>query len=143
MGQHYSAPRQAGKSNWIFHRAVENLAGNVYAPDMSVTAAPVITPAKAPEEKTDPKDSLESGYLVICWDDPVNLMDYVTHVFQIVFGWTKEKAELHMMQVHNHGKSVLTREISQVDYGMLVDKHQFRPVLANDIRPIVLADHRQ
>jgi ATP-dependent Clp protease adaptor protein ClpS len=47
---------------------------------------------------------------VICWDDPVNLMVYVTHVFQTVFGWTKQKAEFHMLQVHNQGKSLLTRE---------------------------------
>jgi ATP-dependent Clp protease adaptor protein ClpS len=48
--------------------------------------------------------------LVICWNDPVNLMDYVTHVFQTVFGWPKAKAEKHMLQVHNAGKSLLARE---------------------------------
>ncbi|MCX7723603.1 MAG: ATP-dependent Clp protease adapter ClpS [Verrucomicrobiae bacterium] len=56
------------------------------------------------------KESLEPGYLVICWNDPVNLMSYVTHVFQVVFGWNKQKAEHHMLQVHTLGKSVLTRE---------------------------------
>lgn len=56
------------------------------------------------------KTALEPGYLVICWNDPVNLMSYVTHVFQVVFGWNKQKAEYHMLQVHNTGKSVLTRE---------------------------------
>ena len=56
------------------------------------------------DELTDP------GYLVICWDDPVNLMDYVTHVFQVVFGWRKEKAQKHMLQVHQEGKSILARE---------------------------------
>jgi ATP-dependent Clp protease adaptor protein ClpS len=56
------------------------------------------------------KAELEPGYLVICWNDPVNLMSYVTHVFQVVFGWNKQKAEYHMLQVHNTGKSVLTRE---------------------------------
>lgn len=55
-------------------------------------------------------DALEPGYLVICWDDPVNLMDYVSRVFQTVFGWTKAKAEHHMLQVHNQGKSLLIRE---------------------------------
>lgn len=53
---------------------------------------------------------LSPGYLVICWDDPVNLMNYVTHVFQKVFGWDRRKAEKHMMEVHTQGKSVLTRE---------------------------------
>jgi ATP-dependent Clp protease adaptor protein ClpS len=77
---------------------------------MAETAMPLVLPDASEAAQTDPKESLEPGYLVICWDDPVNLMDYVTHVFQTVFGWTKQKAELHMLQVHNQGKSVLTRE---------------------------------
>lgn len=48
--------------------------------------------------------------MVICWDDPVNLMHYVTHVFQVVFGWERKRAEKHMLEVHHDGKSVLTRE---------------------------------
>ncbi|MFM1941715.1 MAG: ATP-dependent Clp protease adapter protein ClpS [Verrucomicrobiota bacterium] len=65
-----------------------------------------------PETTTeeDLKPSLEGGFLVICWDDPVNLMDYVTRVFRLVFGWPKAKAEKHMLQVHRNGKSVLVRE---------------------------------
>ena len=62
------------------------------------------------DEKTGEKSSLEPGWLVICWNDPVNFMDYVTHVFQQVFSWPKKKAEFHMLQVHEQGKSVLTRE---------------------------------
>ena len=77
---------------------------------MSATEAPLVLPDIGQEEKTDPLNDLEPGYLVICWDDPVNLMDYVTHVFQVVFGWPKNKAEYHMLQVHNQGKSVLVRE---------------------------------
>ena len=60
--------------------------------------------------KQDPAAAHAHGYLVVCWDDPVNLMDYVTHVFQVIFGWRKNKAEAHMLQVHTQGKSVLTRE---------------------------------
>ena len=62
------------------------------------------------EEQTDSRDDLEPGYLVVCWNDPVNLMHYVTHVFMKVFGWSRKKAETHMLQVHEKGKSVLTRE---------------------------------
>ena len=62
------------------------------------------------EADTKSQTDLEPGYLVVCWDDPINLMEYVTHVFQKVFGWPREKAELHMMQVHTEGKSVLLRE---------------------------------
>jgi ATP-dependent Clp protease adaptor protein ClpS len=71
---------------------------------------PEVLPDIDREEKTGSKSDLEPGFLVICWNDPVNLMDYVTHVFQIVFGWQRQKAELHMRQVHDQGKSVLTRE---------------------------------
>jgi len=62
------------------------------------------------EDETKSNADLDSGFLVICWNDPVNLMEYVTHVFQVVFGWTKQKAEEHMLQVHQKGKSVLMRE---------------------------------
>ena len=71
---------------------------------------PIITPDVKQENETKTRDQLDPGYLVICWNDPVNLMNYVTHVFQMVFGWPKPKAEYHMLQVHNNGKSVLVRE---------------------------------
>jgi ATP-dependent Clp protease adaptor protein ClpS len=60
----------------------------------------------------DPVSStqLEPLYRVICWDDPVNLMDYVTHVFQKVFGWSLSKAKKHMMEVHEEGQSILIRD---------------------------------
>lgn len=61
-----------------------------------------------PEEQT--RTTREPGYLVVVWNDPVNLMPYVTHVFQTVFGWERKKAEKHMLEVHEHGKSVLVRE---------------------------------
>jgi ATP-dependent Clp protease adaptor protein ClpS len=77
---------------------------------MPQVAEPLVLPSKREQEKTESKESLEPGYLVICWDDPVNLMDYVTHVFQTVFNWPKPKAEQHMLQVHNTGKSVLIRD---------------------------------
>lgn len=55
-------------------------------------------------------EALDPGFTVICWDDPVNLMEYVTHVFRKVFGWPRQKAEHHMMEVHTQGRSVLARE---------------------------------
>ena len=77
---------------------------------MPATIEPLVLPDTGWEEKTSSKEDLEPGYLVVCWDDPVNLMDYVTHVFQTVFHWPRKKAEFHMLQVHNQGRSVLTRE---------------------------------
>jgi ATP-dependent Clp protease adaptor protein ClpS len=81
-----------------------------YVAAMAVLDNPLVKPEVFHEDESEPKDTREPGYLVICWDDPVNLMDYVTHVFQQVFGWARQKAEFHMLQVHHQGKSVLTRE---------------------------------
>ncbi len=61
------------------------------------------------EEKAGAKSDLTPAWLVICWNDPVNLMTYVTHVFQTVFGWNRQKAEHHMLEVHRQGKSLLAR----------------------------------
>lgn len=66
-------------------------------------------PEIGPEGTTDTRVGLEPGWVVICWNDPVNLMTYVTHVFQTVFGWSQQKAETHMLEVHRKGKSVLAR----------------------------------
>ena len=77
---------------------------------MVETVQPEVRPEITGETEEKSKSRLEPGYLVICWNDPVNLMAYVTHVFQRVFGWPKQKAEFHMLQVHELGKSILTRE---------------------------------
>ncbi len=57
-------------------------------------------------------------WLVIVWNDPVNLMSYVTYVFQKLFGYSKEKATRLMMQVHHDGKAVVSsgpRETAEFD----------------------------
>ena len=71
---------------------------------------PDVRPGVVEVTEDQPRSTLEPGYLVICWNDPVNYMAYVTHVFQVVFGWQRKKAEFHMLQVHNEGKSLLVRE---------------------------------
>jgi len=43
----------------------------------------------------------------IVWNDPVNLMSYVTYVFREYFGFSKRKAERLMLQVHNDGKAIV------------------------------------
>lgn len=75
---------------------------------MPDTATPVVLPDL--EADTRSQTDLEPGYLVVCWNDPVNFMEYVTHVFQKVFGWPRPKAEFHMRQVHEEGRSILARE---------------------------------
>ena len=89
---------------------IERLGNADYLPPMPETVSPVILPDLEQDTTDEAKDTREPGYLVVCWNDPVNLMVYVTHVFQVVFGWQRKKAEYHMLQVHHQGKSVLTRE---------------------------------
>ncbi|HEY7208549.1 MAG TPA: ATP-dependent Clp protease adapter ClpS [Gaiellaceae bacterium] len=61
-------------------------------------------------------------WIVIVWNDPINLMTYVTYVFQKLFGFPKAKAERLMMQVHVEGKAVVssgTREKAELDVARL------------------------
>lgn len=77
---------------------------------MSEPAEPLVLPDLEQDPSTRPDADLDRGWTVICWNDPVNYMAYVTHVFQQVFGWNRQKAETHMLQVHKEGKSILVRE---------------------------------
>jgi len=61
-------------------------------------------------------------WVVIVWNDPVNLMTYVTLVFQRLFGYTRAKAEILMLQVHQEGKAAVstgTREKAEHDVARL------------------------
>jgi len=75
---------------------------------MPTVLEPVTKPIVRKKPKSD--DDLAPTFYVVCWNDLVNLMVYVTHVFMRIFGWNKQKAEKHMMEVHEKGKSVLVRE---------------------------------
>lgn len=71
---------------------------------------PPVRPGEVVVPESESQQTREPGYLVICWNDPVNLMGFVTHAFQAVFGWDRQRAEKHMREVHELGKSVLTKE---------------------------------
>ena len=58
-------------------------------------------------EEVKAKEALDLPWQVVVHNDPVNLMTYVTMVFQRVFGYPKEKAEKHMLEVHQNGRSIL------------------------------------
>jgi ATP-dependent Clp protease adaptor protein ClpS len=53
------------------------------------------------------KVAIEAPWNVVVHNDPVNLMSYVTMVFQKVFGYSKEKAQRHMLEVHYNGRSIV------------------------------------
>jgi len=52
-------------------------------------------------------EKIEMPWNVIVHNDPINLMSYVTMVFQRVFGYPRERAEKHMLEVHHNGRSIL------------------------------------
>lgn len=61
------------------------------------------------KERSETKDktALHSPWNVIVHNDPVNLMSYVTMVFRRVFGFNKERAHGHMLEVHHQGRSIV------------------------------------
>ena len=59
------------------------------------------------EPEVEVEESLDTPWNVVVHNDPINLMDYVTKVFMRVFGYAKERAEKHMMEVHQRGRSIL------------------------------------
>ena len=79
-----------------------------------MTVAPVEVEEPTTEEVAVP----DRPWVVIVWNDPVNLMSYVTYVFQKLFGYTREKATKLMLDVHHKGKAVVSsgnREKAELD----------------------------
>jgi ATP-dependent Clp protease adaptor protein ClpS len=68
--------------------------------------APTIERSKNPDvfETDDP----DKPWVTIVWNDPVNLMSYVTWVFQKLFGYSKDKATALMLDVHHKGKAAVS-----------------------------------
>ena len=71
---------------------------------MSATSPVEVDPTLTPDEVT----LVSKPWVTIVWNDPVNLMSYVTFVFQKYFGYDKAKAEKLMMEVHRDGKSAVS-----------------------------------
>ena len=66
------------------------------------------SPVELEEPEVDEVTKLASPWVTIVWNDPVNLMSYVTFVFQKYFGYPKKKARKLMLEVHEEGRSVVS-----------------------------------
>ena len=69
------------------------------------------------EEETEISEAVDTPWNVVAHNDPVNLMSYVTRAFQKVFGYSKQRAERHMLEVHQKGRSIVwtgRREAAEV-----------------------------
>ncbi|NUS45777.1 MAG: ATP-dependent Clp protease adapter ClpS [Mycobacteriaceae bacterium] len=77
-----------------------------------LAAAPQATPEKTvqvtPDRAADVIEAEDRPWVTVVWDDPVNLMHYVTYIFQKLFGYSKSKATELMMKVHQEGKAVVS-----------------------------------
>ena len=83
-----------------------------------------LAPAEVDVEQPDEVEDVGSDrpWVVIVWNDPINLMSYVTLVFQKLFGYSLAKATQLMLQVHHEGKAVVSsgnREKAELDVARL------------------------
>ena len=89
-----------------------------------MTSTPVETTPTETIGETELEDVTitDRPWLVIVWNDPVNLMSYVVYVLQKLFGYSREKATRLMLQVHHEGKAVVSdgnREKAEADVARL------------------------
>ena len=78
----------------------------------------LVAPERVDEHSTDEVIEPDKPWLVIVWNDPINLMSYVTWVFQKLFGYSLAKATKLMLEVHHEGRSVVSsgpREKAELD----------------------------
>jgi ATP-dependent Clp protease adaptor protein ClpS len=77
-----------------------------------------VAPIEVEKPESDEDVRADTPWVCIVWNDPINLMSYVTYVFQSYFGYPKKKAEKLMLDVHNKGRAVVasgTREEMERD----------------------------
>ena len=67
-----------------------------------------IAPAGLSHTDIEQDISPDRPWITLVWNDPVNLMSYVTYVFQTYFGYSLEKAQQLMLDVHQKGKAVVS-----------------------------------
>ena len=76
------------------------------------------TPVELDQTQVDKAGTEDRPWLTIVWNDPVNLMSYVTYVFQRLFGYSRDEATKLMLDVHHKGRAVVssgTREKAELD----------------------------
>jgi ATP-dependent Clp protease adaptor protein ClpS len=96
----------------------------VSRPRVAAPGEPRATSAPSEVVAADVEEDVrfDMPWLVIVWNDPINLMSYVTFVFQKVFGYSRERAHKLMMDVHTKGRAVVSngpRERAELDVARL------------------------
>ena len=78
---------------------------------MGGMTAPQVAPTEVPDIEEDP--AADRPWVTIVHNDPVNLMSYVTWVFQKLFGYSRDKAESLMLDVHHKGRAVVSAGVRE------------------------------
>ena len=73
----------------------------------------LLAPMEVDEPTIDESSKEDRPWVVIVWNDPINLMDYVTFVFQKLFGYSIEKATELMLDVHHKGRAVVSSGVKE------------------------------
>ena len=84
--------------------------------------APTTSPVELDEPDVESVLDLDKPWLVIVWNDPINLMSYVTFVLQKLFGYSRAKAEKMMLDVHHKGRAIVSsgsQEKAELDVSRL------------------------
>jgi ATP-dependent Clp protease adaptor protein ClpS len=63
---------------------------------------------EAPDDARELDEAVDRPWICLVWNDPINLMSYVTYVFMTYFSYSREKAELLMLDVHQKGRAVVS-----------------------------------
>ena len=108
-----------GHSSYGGQATTTNRRQNEYVPFTTPSANQhVETADPSVDNQTDEAVDLQLPWIVLVWNDPINLMSYVSFVLQKLFGYPKEKADSLMMDVHEKGRAVVSngpRERAELD----------------------------
>lgn len=67
-----------------------------------------VSVAPVEDVEVDDRAQVDTPWVCIVWNDPVNLMSYVTYVFMTYFGYPRAKAEKLMLEVHEEGRAIVS-----------------------------------
>jgi len=89
---------------------------------MHTMSTPTIAPQRVERPESDEDVRADRPWVTIVWNDPINLMSYVTYILQKLFGYSREKATSMMLDVHQKGRAVVSsgaREQMEFDVARL------------------------
>jgi ATP-dependent Clp protease adaptor protein ClpS len=101
---------------------LRRLSPSAHETAMGQTHGATAVPTEVERPETSEATAPELPWLVIVWNDPINLMTYVTYVFQKLFGYSRAKAHKLMLDVHYKGRAVVSsgpKERAELDVARL------------------------